>query len=58
MTRAMDRLFLTHADKRSWRGADRELQRSPFLDDLSDALFNTSRTEVKRKPSDQQLQLF
>ncbi len=58
MTRAMDRLFLTHAKKRTWRGADRELAPSPFLGDLSDTLFNTSRTEVKKKPGDQQLQLF
>ena len=58
MTRAMDRLFLTHAEKRIWRGAERELPPSPFLGDVSDALFNASRTEVKRKPGDQQLRLF
>ncbi|MEM7044708.1 MAG: 3'-5' exonuclease, partial [Pseudomonadota bacterium] len=58
MTRAMDRLFLTHAEKRAWRGAERELPASPFLRDVSDELFNTSRTEVKRKPTDRQLQLF
>ncbi|MGI9508741.1 MAG: UvrD-helicase domain-containing protein, partial [Geminicoccaceae bacterium] len=58
MTRAMDRLYLTHAEKRFWRGKDQELAPSPFLEDLSETLFNTSRTEVKRKPRDQQLQLF
>ena len=58
MTRAMDRLFLTRAEKRGWRGQDQELPPSPFLADLSETLFNTSRTEVKRKPRDQQLQLF
>ncbi|MGI9420585.1 MAG: UvrD-helicase domain-containing protein [Geminicoccaceae bacterium] len=58
MTRAMDRLFLTHADKRLWRGNEQQLPLSPFLGDLSETLFNTSRTEVKRKPTDQQLQLF
>jgi len=58
MTRAMDRLFLTHADKRTWRGAERDLPPSPFLSDLTTDLFNTSTTKVKRKPKDQQLQLF
>ncbi|MDH3659128.1 MAG: UvrD-helicase domain-containing protein [Alphaproteobacteria bacterium] len=58
MTRAMDRLFLTHAAKRTWRGASQELAPSPFLSDLSEALFNTSRSDVKRKPQDRQLQLF
>ncbi|MEZ5932233.1 MAG: UvrD-helicase domain-containing protein [Alphaproteobacteria bacterium] len=58
MTRAMDRLFLTHADKRLWRGAERELPPSPFLQDVSDELFNASRTEVKKRPTDRQLLLF
>ena len=58
MTRAMDRLFLIHAEKRIWRGAERELPPSPFLGDVSDELFNRSRTEVRRKPTDRQLQLF
>ena len=58
MTRAMDRLFLTRAEQRVWRGQEREMPPSPFLADLSETLFNTSRTEVKRKPRDQQLQLF
>ena len=58
MTRAMDRLFLSHADKRTWRGAEQELSPSPFLGDLSETLVNTSRTEVKKKAGDQQLQLF
>ncbi len=57
MTRAMDRLFLTHAEARTWRGTRRELPPSPFLTDVSDELFNASRTEVKRKPTDKQLQL-
>ncbi|MEM9442160.1 MAG: UvrD-helicase domain-containing protein, partial [Pseudomonadota bacterium] len=58
MTRAMDRLFLTHAEKRVWRGAERELPPSPFLAAVSHELFNASRTDVKRKPTDRQLQLF
>jgi len=58
MTRAMDRLFLIHADKRTWRGAERELPPSPFLADLNEELFNTSKSEIRRKPSDRQLQLF
>lgn len=57
MTRAMDRLFLTHADKRMWRGDERELPPSPFLADLTAELFNTSKSDVKKKPTDRQLQL-
>jgi DNA helicase-2/ATP-dependent DNA helicase PcrA len=58
MTRAMDRLFLSHADQRQWRGSTQELPPSPFLRDVSDELFNESSTQVKRKPQDKQLQLF
>ena len=58
MTRAMDRLFLTHADKRTWRGAEEELPASPFLGDVTSELFNTSKSEIKKKPTDRQLQLF
>ena len=58
MTRAMDRLFLTHADERIWRGNSQQLPPSPFLQNVGDELFNASRTEVKRKPRDKQLQLF
>ena len=57
MTRAMDRLFLTHAEKRVWRGGERELPPSPFLGDIRHEYFSASRTEVKRKPMDRQLQL-
>lgn len=58
MTRAMDRLFLSHADQRIWRGSSQELPPSPFLGDIAAELFNTSRTEVRRKPLDKQLRLF
>ncbi|MGH1480075.1 MAG: UvrD-helicase domain-containing protein [Geminicoccales bacterium] len=58
MTRAMDRLFLTHADQRTWRGNSQKLPPSPFLLDIGDELFNASRAEVKRKPRDKQLLLF
>ena len=58
MTRAMDRLFLTHAHQRKWRGHQQELPPSPYLNDVSGELFNASRTEVKRRPRDKQLRLF
>ena len=58
ITRAMDRLFLTHADQRTWRGSSRELPPSPFLNDIGNELFNVSRSEVKRRPRDKQLLLF
>ena len=44
MTRAKDRLFLTRALQRTWRGALRTLPRSPFLGDITrakDRLFLT-----------------
>ncbi len=58
MTRAMDRLFLTHADERTWRGSSQKLSPSSFLNDIGNELFNASRTEIKRRPQDKQLQLF
>ena len=58
MTRAMDRLFLTRADERLWRNNSQNLAPSPFLETIGEELFNTSRTDVKRKPRDKQLQLF
>ncbi|MGI9437775.1 MAG: UvrD-helicase domain-containing protein, partial [Geminicoccaceae bacterium] len=58
MTRAMDRLFLSRAEERAWRGNRRKLPPSPFLKDIGEELFNASRTRAKRKPTDQQLRLF
>jgi DNA helicase-2/ATP-dependent DNA helicase PcrA len=58
MTRAMDRLFLTRAAERMWRGSRRPLPPSPFLDAIGQELANRSASEVRRRKADQQLSLF
>ena len=59
MTRAEDRLFLTRAQKRPWRGNMRKLPPSPYLNDIESELVQSSRREpTRRKPADSQLLLF
>ncbi len=58
MTRAKDRLFLTRAIERFWRGAVRALPPSPFLNEITaDLMVSDVATQRKRK-STQQLDLF
>lgn len=57
MTRAKDRLFLTRAAERFWRGAVRSLPASPFLGDIPGALV-TQRATASRKRRPQQFNLF
>jgi len=60
MTRAEDRLFLTRAQKRSWRGEIRSLPPSPYLQDIQEELLRYSRAEARaggRGPAPQ-LELF
>ncbi|MGH6929081.1 MAG: 3'-5' exonuclease, partial [Dongiaceae bacterium] len=58
MTRAEDRLFLTRAEKRPWRGDVRSLPPSPYLSDIESELLQHSRREPsRRKSADSQLQL-
>jgi superfamily I DNA/RNA helicase len=58
MTRAKDRLFLTRAEKRPWRGDVRSLPPSPYLSDIETELLQYSRREpTRRKIADSQLQL-
>ena len=59
MTRAEDRLFLSRAAKRHWRGTLREMPPSPYLGDIAAALTETIRLAAPaRKPADRQLNLF
>lgn len=58
MTRAMDRLLLSRAAKRHWRGRVRTLAPSPFLADIENELVQQSRSEARRKPALAQLELF
>lgn len=61
MTRAKNRLFLSHAKRRFWRGKVRELPASPFLQQIQEELLERGqRKSPRRKPrsEDNQLQLF
>ena len=58
MTRAKDRLVLSRALKRPWRGKVRTLDASPFLSDIESALADYRRGQAfRRKPEDKQLKL-
>jgi superfamily I DNA/RNA helicase len=57
MTRAKDRLFLTYAGERLWRGARREMRKSPFLAPIEGALLELSRSPVREKPASGAAQL-
>ena len=59
MTRAQDRLLLSRAERRQWRGRVRELAPSPFLLDIETELLRHTETTARRKPApDNQLELF
>jgi DNA helicase-2/ATP-dependent DNA helicase PcrA len=59
MTRAKDRLVLTRAHKRLWRGNVRAQAASPFLADIERELLRHQAIELpRRKPEDRQLSLF
>jgi superfamily I DNA/RNA helicase len=58
MTRAQDRLILSRAEQRMWRGKLRRLEPSPFLRDIETELTRHQRMEpVRRKAPDRQLKL-
>lgn len=60
MTRAQDRLFLSHAAKRKWIGGYKNLPVSPFLVKIKDDLLKLSKfeREQKEKAPSMQLSLF
>jgi DNA helicase-2/ATP-dependent DNA helicase PcrA len=59
MTRAADRLILTRASQRRWRGRVQSLPPSPFLRDIEGELLKHQRNEsLRRKPESRQLSLF
>jgi DNA helicase II / ATP-dependent DNA helicase PcrA len=57
MTRAKDRLVLSRALKRHWRGEVRSLAPSPFLAGIENELVKHQQADA-RKPQDRQLKLF
>jgi DNA helicase-2/ATP-dependent DNA helicase PcrA len=59
MTRAEDRLILTRAQQRKWRGRVQPLPVSPFLQDIESELLKVQRNSaVRLKPENRQLTLF
>ncbi len=61
MTRARERLILSHAAKRLWRGKVRPMQPSPFLRDIEEKLIERGKSKArgkKRKPDAEQMDLF
>jgi DNA helicase II / ATP-dependent DNA helicase PcrA len=57
MTRAKDRLVLSRARKRLWRGRVREQAPSPFLADIEGELLKHQQASLRRKRDDRQLKL-
>ncbi|ROO52564.1 uncharacterized protein (TIGR00375 family) [Micromonospora sp. Llam0] len=57
LTRAQDRLFLSHARRRARHGSERETRPTPFLDAIDAGLFDRLGDEGPRRPKDRQLRL-
>lgn len=57
LTRAQDRLFLSHAARRTRHGQERETRPTPFLDAIDAGLFERLGAEGPRRPKDRQLRL-
>jgi superfamily I DNA/RNA helicase len=57
LTRAQDRLFVSHVRRRFWRGAEREMTPSRFFDAIDPRLFDNRGDLTPRRPRDQQLRL-
>jgi DNA helicase II / ATP-dependent DNA helicase PcrA len=57
LTRAQDRLYLTHAARRFRHGSEREQSPTPFLDAIDSGLFERMGDKVPGRPRDRQLRL-
>jgi len=57
LTRAQDRLFVSHARRRYRHGSEREMAVSPFLTAIDPALLERRGGDIPRKPRDRQLRL-
>jgi DNA helicase-2/ATP-dependent DNA helicase PcrA len=57
LTRAQDRLYVTHAARRFRHGSEREQTPSPFLDAIDAGLFERMGDTVPSRPKDRQLRL-
>jgi DNA helicase-2/ATP-dependent DNA helicase PcrA len=57
LTRAQDRLYVTHAARRTRFGTERETRPTPFLDAIDAGLFERLGDAATRRPKDRQLRL-
>jgi superfamily I DNA/RNA helicase len=57
VTRTRQRLYLSHSEKRSYRGRVLGNRRSPFIDRLEQSLLEISRREQKAPASTDEIQL-
>jgi superfamily I DNA/RNA helicase len=57
LTRAQDRLFISHSRKRFRHGAEREMSPTPFLAAIDPGLLERHGSDETRKPRDRQLRL-
>ncbi|MEO3776829.1 UvrD-helicase domain-containing protein [Micromonospora sp. B11E3] len=57
LTRAQDRLYVSHAARRTRHGAERDCRPSPFLDVIDPGLFERLGEAEPRRPKDRQLRL-
>ncbi|MGC5018883.1 UvrD-helicase domain-containing protein [Micromonospora sp. DT47] len=57
LTRAQDRLYVSHAARRVRHGSERECRPSPFLDVIDPGLFERFGEAEPRRPRDRQLRL-
>ncbi|MFI7596482.1 UvrD-helicase domain-containing protein [Actinoplanes sp. NPDC049681] len=57
LTRAQDRLYVSHAARRFRHGSERETSPSPFLDAIDAGLFERMGDTVPSRPKDRQLRL-
>ncbi|WP_433345756.1 UvrD-helicase domain-containing protein [Micromonospora sp. CA-111912] len=57
LTRAQDRLYVSHAARRARHGSERDCRPSPFLDVIDPGLFERLGEAEPRRPKDRQLRL-
>ncbi|MEU6072635.1 UvrD-helicase domain-containing protein [Micromonospora sp. NPDC047074] len=57
LTRAQDRLYVTHAARRTRHGTERDCRPTPFLDAIDPGLFERFGEAEPRRPRDRQLRL-
>jgi superfamily I DNA/RNA helicase len=57
LTRAQDRLYVSHAARRVRHGRERECTPTPFLDVIDPGLFERFGESEPRRPKDRQLRL-